>query len=170
MTDLILLGYIIRSFGIKGGVVVKLLNETSDSLVAGKKVILRQKKLPEQMLTIASTMHGGRVFFAEITDITTAQSLKGAELFIHRSDLPSLSEDEFYLLDLLGARVIESDGKECGVIVGFSDNNAQVLFEIQTVEGHRVSIPAVKPIVQKIDYEKKLVIIDPPSGLLDPLD
>lgn len=170
MSDEILLGYIVRSFGLKGGVVIKLINEFSSSLIVGKKITLRRNKFPDVVMTIASIMQGGRIFFEEITDKTLSDTLKGSELFIHRADLPPLLEDEFYLVDLLGALVVDTNGQELGEIIGFSDNTAQILFEVKTLQGHVVSIPSIKPIVQKIDCENRYVIIAPPEGLLEPLD
>lgn len=163
----ILLGYIVRAFGIKGGVVIKLLNEDSLTLSEGLEVTVSQKKSPNKTLTIESVMDRGRVFFKEITDREVAESLRGAELLVDRDTLPALEDDEYYFSDMIGASIIDQNGAVIGRLVDFSSNNAQTLFEIETASGKRASIPAVKPIVLKIDEKNQQITVDLPQGLLD---
>lgn len=170
MTDLVLLGYVSRAFGIKGGVALKLINQSSDALMVGKQVVLKRNRFADRIMTIVALHDQDRVLFAEVGSRTEAEELKGAELWISRNDLPKLEDDEYYLFELMGAQVVDSDGNKLGEIIGFSSNNAQTLFDIKTIEGHTASIPNVKPIVQKIDLVHKLVTIDPPEGLLDSME
>lgn len=170
MGDLVLMGYVSRAFGIKGGVAVKLINENSLALAVGKAVTLKGQGLSWQTLFISELIDQNRIFFAGIDNRNKAEALKGAELWIERSDLPPLDDDEFYLTDLMGAQVLDSTSVLLGTIVGFSSNTAQTLFEMKTTAGTIVAIPAIKPIVQKIDVAQKLVVIDPPMGLLNLAD
>lgn len=170
MTSSILLGYVIKAFGVRGGVSIKLLNSESQVVDIGKKIALHLKDHTVLELTVSDVLDGGRYFFEEIQDRTAAERLKGAEIWIAREELPAIADDEYYLSDLLGARVVDTVGYVLGEIVGFSTNNAQVLFEIQLTSGGMASIPAIRPIIQKIDYDNKLVTVDPPVGLLDLLE
>lgn len=167
MRQLIELGYIAKAFGLKGGVQVKLFSSQSESIRAGVVLTLIHKE-KEQELTVADVLPQGRVFFAGIDDRTQAEGLQGGVLFIDRSDLPELDDDEFYLNDMIGASVQLADGTPVGTLVDFSSNNAQTLLEVKTIAGHVASIPLVDAIVKTIDAEQKVVIIDPPAGLLDP--
>ncbi len=170
MPDLVLLGHVTRAFGIQGGVVVRLINERSVALEKGKHLVLKTRTGEDLFVTVHEVVHGGRIFFTEITDRTAAEALKGAELWIGRADLAPLADDEFYLADLAQARVIDMHGDVIGEVVGFSSNGPQILFEIKTTQGHLALIPAVKPIVHHIDFVAKVITIDPPLGLLDPMD
>lgn len=170
MKDSVLLGYVIKPFGVRGGMAIKLLNNESDAVDIGKKITARLKDQSVRTLTISDMLDGDRYFFEEIGDRSAAEEFKGAEIWIDRASLPPLADDEYYLSDLLGAEVIDVDGDLLGKIIGFSSNNAQILFEIRLVAGGLASIPAIRPIIQKIDYEQKIVTVDPPVGLLDLLD
>jgi 16S rRNA processing protein RimM len=162
----ILLGYIVRAFGIKGGVVIKLLNDDSSSLSVGLPLIIHQGKLAKT-LTISSIMDRGRIMFQEISDRTEAESLKGAQIFTNRELLPALEEDEYYLADMLGASIVDTKGQVIGELIDYSSNNAQILLEIKTPDNKLASIPSVKPIVDKIDCVNKIIYVDLPEGLLD---
>lgn len=170
MDDSIILGHVVKPFGIKGGVFVFMLNDESDTLVVGKHVVLKKPRQPDRTVTVSEIMDGGRVFFSEVTDRDAADELRGSELWMDRADFPALADDEYYLTDLAGARVYDVGMNFVGEIVGFSSNGPQTLFEIMTTSGHQASVPSVKPIIQKIDFVEKLVVIDPPAGLLDPMD
>lgn len=170
MTDLILLGHIARAFGIEGGVVIKLVNQDSQSLEVGRKLLLKLPSRQERVVTIKMVMHGERVFFDEISDRTQAEALKSAEVLLDRADFPVLDDDEFYLADLLHARVIDENGDEAGEVVGFSSNGPQTLLEIKTTSGYLALVPAVKPLIKHIDYTAKIVTVDASTGVLDPMD
>lgn len=168
--DLIHLGHIARAFGIQGGVVIKLINDDSGTLEVGKQLVLKTHLDGDRVVTISDIVHGGRIFFAEITDRTEAETLKGAEVWMSRADFPPLADDEFYLTDLTGARVVDMHGDVLGEVTGFSSNGVQILLEVKTTAGHQALIPAVKPIIHRIDFVVKVITVDPPVGLLDSMD
>lgn len=170
MSDEILIGYVAKAFGIKGAVTIKLFNPESEALAKDCQVTLKLGTFPPRVLTIAEVLPGERVFFAGVNDRTSAEKLQGAQVFINRKDLPVIEDDEFYLTDLIGAQVILANKDLVGILVGFSTNNAQTLLEVKTHSGYVASIPMVEAIVLDINEEQKIIVIDPPQGLLEPLD
>lgn len=167
MSGQILLGYVVRTFGIKGGVVIKLLNDDSLTMSKGLRLTLRHKNLPTKNLTISSVMDRGRVFFEGVDDKEGAEALRKAEIWVSRESLPALADDEYYFADMLGADIVTLEGQVIGHLIDFSSNNAQTLFQIKTMDGKLASIPSVKPIVHRIDCDKKSIVVDLPDGLLD---
>jgi len=81
--------------------------------------------------------------------------------------MPELADDEVYLVDLLGAKAIDTDGNPLGEVTGFSDNRAQHLVEIKTAQGKKVLLPFIHPILQKIDEKNHLIVFDPPLGFFN---
>jgi 16S rRNA processing protein RimM len=53
-----------------------------------------------------------------------SQSMTGKSVFVDESSLPPLPEDEFYINDLMGMRVINTDGYDLGVVDGFMETGA----------------------------------------------
>lgn len=167
MSDFILLGYITRPFGIKGGVFVKLLNPNSAYLTSGLLVHVLNSDGLMTSLSIEKTMGNARFLFKEVISRDAAEALRGTKIFIKREDLPEPEDDEFYFTDLIGAQVEDITGEIIGKVSGFSSNNAQHLIDIITVDDKTLSIPMIKPIVQKIDVHNKKIMVDLPEGLLD---
>jgi len=160
------LGFITRAFGIKGGVELKLFSPHSEAIKAGVSLIVRKNDI-DQELKVQQLSPQGHLYFLGIENRTEAEKLRGSLVLIERSALPPLADDEFYLRDIIGASVQLIDGSKIGEVVDFSTNNAQTLLEIKTVAGHIASVPLVKAIVKDIDAKNKVIIIDPPTGLLD---
>lgn len=86
-----------------------------------------------------------------INDRTTAESLRGTELFILRDDLPKLKANEYYQSDLIGFDVIR-DGKKIGIVDGFQNFGAGDIIEMDN--GEMVSFVGAK-----IDMDKKTITV-----------
>lgn len=167
MKEPILLGYISGAFGLKGGLKVKLLNQSGDLLPAGTNLFLKQKGKAQKTFTIKQWQRDGRIFLEGLDDRDAALAWQGSEIFIERAFLPKALDDEFYLHDLLGSEVrLINSNILVGKVSGFSHNGAQDLLEI--FDGSkRAMLPMVPAIIISIDIEQKIVMIDPPLGLLD---
>lgn len=163
---MISLGQIVKAFGIKGGVVIKLFNHESESLRPGIKLSLNKTGCDKLDLTIKEVKGGSRIIFDEIQDKDTALSLVGSEAFIAKEDLPLIPADEYYLEDILNSKIYSLKREFLGSLVGFSSNNAQNLMVIRTLDDKEAYVPMVEPFLQKIDFIQKEIIIDIPEDLL----
>jgi 16S rRNA processing protein RimM len=65
-----------------------------------------------------------------VADRTAAEKLLNTQLFIERDRLPPPEEDEYYLSDLHGLRVVTTDGRELGTVTGLHDHGAGAYLEI----------------------------------------
>lgn len=167
MSNSILLGYVKKPFGIKGGVAMELFNPDSQALDKGTRLMAKKPNEMPRTLEITQLLDGGRAFFADISDREEAQRLTGSEIWIERNHLPVLEQDEYYLSDLLGASVVDPSGMVLGTLKGYASNNAQMLLEVQRLDGKVASIPKVKPLVKSIDHEHNIITLDLPEGLLE---
>jgi 16S rRNA processing protein RimM len=165
MENLVLLGYLQRPWGLNGGLMVKLFNDNSYSLAINKTVLLKKNDL-EKILNIKSLTNHDKVFFEGISDLNSAKTLVGYQVFMNRSLLPKLADDEIYLTDLNGHAVIDANGTYLGSVIGFSSNNAQALIQVKTKDSV-VSIPLIKPFVANINSENKCITTDLPMEFLD---
>lgn len=105
------------------------------------------------------------VHFEEAFDRESAQGLRGA-LYVDPSAMRELDDSEFWESDLVGCRVVLSDGSEVGNVSDVIVRPAQDLLQIDTPRGQRL-VPFVGEIVIEVDADERVVTIDPPQGLLD---
>jgi 16S rRNA processing protein RimM len=132
-------------------------------------------------LTVASARwHSGQLLigFAGITDRTTAGELTGSWLTVDTSQLPgSADPDEFRDHELIGMAVRTVAGDAVGVVTDVLHYGQDLLVIRRDPAGTSASngaseamVPFVKAIVPDVDVKARVIVIDPPPGLIDPAE
>jgi 16S rRNA processing protein RimM len=96
-----------------------------------------------------------------VDDATAAQAYVGATLHAPR-ERADLAPGEYLDADLVGCRVLGSDGTPYGTVERVEHYPAS---DMLIVDGHYV--PMVGAIVSHVDVGAKRVVVDPPEGLFD---
>ena len=89
-----------------------------------------------------------------------AASLTGRKLWLPRTTLPPLGAGEFYVEDLVGCLVEDSEGRSLGVVRGVFWNGAHDVMVIDDGEGEQL-LPAVPEFIVAIDPLGKRVLVNP---------
>lgn len=157
-------GVVARPHGVRGG--LKLHLDNPDSELLRPDLTLR---LGDDEHVVVRVLGDARVMLADVSSREAAEALRAREVFVRREDFPPPSEDEAYLIDLVGARVVHADdGRLLGVVERFSDNGAQPLAEIKTPAGGGLRLmPFVPGIVTDVDEAAGVITVAPPEGLLE---
>lgn len=170
--NLIKLAFVAHPHGIRGDAELRLLNTNHDESVLdeGMKVWLFPSSEKSEISPngeerlIEKLRFGNKVIctFEGIKDRTHLEKLIPFELYLSRDAFPELEDDEFYLVDLIGMKVVSPEGEELGVLEGFSDNGMQDLFEVRLKDGSQMTLPYVDAFFPEIDVEnEKIVMIMP---------
>ena len=143
--------------GVTGEVRLKLFGEGIDALKP-------HKSFNEGALTlvkIRSDNKGGAIArFAEATDRTSAEQLRGTALFVSRETLPELAEDEFYFSDLLDLAVVTDTGEAVGRVCAVENFGATDIVEIEKPDGKKFMVPLTTQAVPEWDSERLVVSAD----------
>jgi 16S rRNA processing protein RimM len=102
-----------------------------------------------------------------LADRSGADGMRGQVLYAPREALPQLDDDEFYLADLVGCRVVDLSGQEIGLATAVQDIAGNPLLVVQRSQRAEALIPLVPQILVEVDLERRVLHIDPPEGLLD---
>ncbi|MCW4460279.1 ribosome maturation factor RimM [Sphingomonas sp. BT-65] len=95
-------------------------------------------------LTLKSVRHGpnGAIArFAEISDRTAAEKLRGTELAVPRAALPPLGEGEYYHADLIGLAAVSETGESIGTVAAVENFGAGDVVEVEKSDGKRFMVP-----------------------------
>jgi 16S rRNA processing protein RimM len=103
-----------------------------------------------------------------IADRNEAELLRGTSLWIDRDALPEPEDDEFYIEDLIGLPVIDTDGNAIGEILAIQNFGAGDLLEIKPAEGHSFYHPFTKEATPHVSLEQ--ITITPPQMGIDEKD
>jgi 16S rRNA processing protein RimM len=106
---------------------------------------------------------------ARVTGIKTkeeADALRGTELYVDRTRLPSLPDDEFYHSDLIGLQAVDTGGVMLGSVVAVHNHGAGDILEI-TGPGRKTALmlPFTMAAVPTVDLAAGRVVVDLPEGL-----
>jgi 16S rRNA processing protein RimM len=162
--DRICIGAIAGAFGVAGEVRLKsFCSEPSD--IGSYGPLSSEDGSREFRLTLTKPVTGG--FGARIAGITTreeAEALRGVSLFVDRSRLPSLPDDEFYHADLIGLDVLDTGGEQLGKVIAIHNHGAGDIIEISSTR-HKSALllPFTKAIVPNVDLSAGRLIVDLPD-------
>lgn len=133
----VILAAIIGAHGVTGEVRLKLFGEGAEALRAYKSFDAGGRALT--LKSVRPGPNGAVARFAELTDRTQAEALRGTQLSVPRSALPPLEEGEYYHIDLIDLPCVSDAGEALGVIVAVENFGAGDVVEIErpTVAGQK---------------------------------
>lgn len=114
---------------------------------------------------------GNASWLVNIDDVASdaaAAEFVGKTVMALRNDVEHLSEDDedgFYMDDLIGFTVLDTDGTQVGEITDYDDSTANVLFAVKRSDGSQIFAPAAPELISDIDPDNKTVTIDLPIGI-----
>ena len=166
MTDLICIGAVAGSYGVKGEIRLK-------SFCAVPEDIETYTPLTSEDGTANFTLTLGRPikngFTGRLSGVATkeqADALKGTRLYTTRYQLPSLPDDEYYHTDLIGLAVVDTGGAALGTVKNVLNHGAADLLELaQPDTSATVLLPFTLEVVPTVDLAAGRIVADPPDGL-----
>jgi len=151
---MILLAIIGAPHGIRGAVKVRAFTQSPEKLFdygalqdeTGHKYSLKLERvvLPD---CVIATLEG-------VSNRNQAEALRGVKLYVERSQLPDLPEEEFYHTDLIGLPVQDLEGQDVGTVQAVSNFGAGDFLEIRDAHGHLYTILFTRdavPVIQLAD-------------------
>lgn len=86
--------------------------------------------------------------------------LKGSEIYIKDEDRLELEEDQYYISDIIGKEVYDTDGVFIGVLKDVLEYPANDIFLVESKDKEIYQIPAVKEFIKKIDSTITIKLIE----------
>jgi 16S rRNA processing protein RimM len=177
-----IVGLIRKAQGIRGEVVIEPLTDKPDVVFAsgsrvfagtssGDPAIVHDSRGEDEIptLTIADSRpfkKGLLVQFEELQDRDSAELWRGRYLLARFDELPPLEENQVYLHDLIGMKVVSGTGDELGIVTTFYELPQGLMLDVGTPRGS-VLIPYRPELVLRTDIEARTVVINDTLGLLD---
>lgn len=149
------LAAIAGAHGVRGEVRLKLFGEGAEALRAFSMFSAGDRQLT--LKSIRPANQGAVAIFAEVTDRSAAEALRGTLLTVARSALPPLAEGEYYHHDLLGLPCVADDGEALGIVVAIDNFGAGDIVEIERPTGKRFMVPMRAEAVPEWNAERLVI-------------
>jgi 16S rRNA processing protein RimM len=166
---LIAYGKITKSHGLYGGVRLLPFSRRFESLHSIQRIFIDRARGREPegfyLKECRPEKDSAIIRLVGVETIDEAEKLIGRNVYIERSDLPELGEDEFYWFELIGLEIYTEDGRYVGKVESLIDRALQSLLVVK--DGDKESlIPLSEPIIKEIKLKESKIIISPIDGLL----
>ena len=168
--DCFYLGYVTKTFGYKGEVVIYL--DVDNPFYYNKLesvfILLEGKLIPFflEKIQVKPNSAEAIVRFQNVDTPEKAQHLASAELYLPIELLPPLKGKAFYFHEITGYLVIDEVKGLLGPVVSVLELPGNPVFQIQAGE-KEVLVPASDKFIKKLDRQDKKIYIKAPEGLID---
>ncbi|MBQ0000516.1 MAG: 16S rRNA processing protein RimM [Clostridiales bacterium] len=105
--------------------------------------------------------------FEGVDNINDIEMYKGRDLWIPREEGQELGEDEYYIADLIGMKVLLEDGSVFGVLKDVMETGANDVYIVKTNDGKEVLLPAIGDCILDVNLEENCMTVHIMKGLLE---
>lgn len=162
--ELLNVGFINNLRGLKGEIKVMHYCDDKECFYDISKVIIEEKAYEIEYVKF----HKEQVILKlkGINSIEEAEKLKSKEIYAERSELPELSEGQFYIADLIGFKAYTDMGEYIGKVSDVIVSTASDLFQIEREDGKNTLVPNIPEFISEISVDEKKIVVKPIEGLL----
>ena len=155
MENMLQVGVITQTHGIKGEVKVFPTTDDAQRFKKLKKVTLDNGKERRELEITSVKFFKNLVIlkFKGIDDINDVEKYKKAALFVTREDAVPLGENEYFIADLIGLKVVSDEGEELGTLDDVLQTGANDVYVVKNDKGEEILVPAIKDCVKNVDLE-----------------
>jgi len=168
-TEFVFLGRVGRTHGVGGEIYVDRTSLTPDEWRAMGRFEWRGRggeTRPLVLHEIRAAHDRLLATFEGIGDRESAAKLVNGELWGDAARLPDPGPGVAYTFQLVGLKVVDTEGREIGTVRDYSSAAAQPLFVVEH-DGREIFLPAYEPFLKRVDLAAGLIVVDPPPGLLE---
>lgn len=173
-----------RAQGRKGEVLAEVLTDFPEKFAERKRVWLlpgegagasaaqaREVELLSHWMHKAGQTGDAVLHFAGVSSISDAELLRGLIVAIPRAERASLGEDEVYVGDLMGCRLVDVSCDPERVVGEIEDvdrdSGLVALLVVTAPGGGEILVPFAKAYLRRIDLDAKRVEMVLPEGLVE---
>ncbi|MCQ2555572.1 MAG: ribosome maturation factor RimM [Clostridia bacterium] len=164
MSESILMGKIVSAVGIRGE--VKIYSYSDDGFLKQKHIYVEKDEYKVEK----ARMQGNTAVLKlkNVNDRNTAETLIGKNVYIMEEDLEELPEDNYYIRDLIGCKVIDIETSEyIGEVKDVLQYTAQDQLEIKMESGKTFLVPFVKAFAKEVLIREKTIKVALIPGFIE---
>ena len=169
MEDLLQVGVISSTHGIAGEVKVYPTTDDITRFDYLKDVILDtgKEKIDLKIAKVKYFKNMVILKFKGINNINDIEKYKGCSLLVTRENAVELEEDEYFICDLIGLKVITDEGEDFGELVDVMQTGANDVYVVKTQDNKEVLLPAIEECVLEVNLDQGIMKVHIMNGLLD---
>lgn len=157
----IAVGFLRRSHGLKGEVIMDVLTDFPERIRVNRQVFIGEKHEPYRIQSVRMHEPAMLVKFKGYDTPEDVTRFRNLMVYVPVEQLPELPEDVYYHHQLLGLTVKDEAGKVFGNLASILETGANDVYVVRSEDGHEVLFPAIEGVVLQVDLEHKEMIVRP---------
>lgn len=162
------IGQIVNTSGLKGVIKIKPFTDDITKFSDLKTIYISIKKELKEF-EIEQVRFSKNMVFLKLKGIDTieqAENYRNLYLKIKRNKDEKLENDSYYVVDILGCKVITDEEKELGNIVDIFPTGSNDVYVVKDELGKQILLPAIKEVIKEVNIKNKIVIVHLLEGLI----
>ncbi|MEJ5377454.1 MAG: ribosome maturation factor RimM [bacterium] len=159
-------GVVKKPHGVKGKISVTPLSQAPEVFSCLKEVLVGETPPEAKAHRVIRVQFMNKAVLLQLEDFDLEQATGsvGSLLWVRREQLPPLEQGEYYYQDLVGMKVVSSEGEHLGLVEGVMETgDSQVLV---CRKGQReLLIPFLHGVIKQVDEQEGMLLVDLPQGL-----
>ncbi|MCI5620833.1 MAG: ribosome maturation factor RimM [Lachnospiraceae bacterium] len=166
MTDLLRVGVIANTHGVRGEVKVYPTTDDVQRFKKLKHVILDTGKEHLELEVAQARFFKNLVIlkFKGIDNINDIEKYKGKDLLVTRENAVKLEEGEYFIADLIGLSAVSDEGEDLGIVYDVLQTAANDIYVLHK-DKEEILVPAIDDCIKEVDLEAQRITIHLLEGL-----
>lgn len=164
--NLIRIGKIVNTQGLKGDVRIYPDTDYVERFEELDYLYIENESEPFEINSVRYKKNLAIVKFKGLNHINDVEKYKNRIVYTEKLDYDELEEDRYYVEDLIGMKVVDSNKGEIGELVDILQNPAHDIYVVK-INGKDTLIPAVSEFIKDVDLENKIINVTLIEGLIE---
>lgn len=167
MSNLLEIGQIVNSYGIKGFLKVVPFTDDVTRYNNLKTIYIEKNKKLQEMEIEEVKYHKNLVLLKlkGIDDINDTLQFKNCYIKIDRKDAVDLPENTYFIVDLIGMEVYTDEDILLGKLVDVFPTGSNDVYVVKDELGKQTLLPAIGDVIKNVDVPNKKMIVHLIEGL-----
>lgn len=168
MEDILEIGQIVNTRGLRGEIKVNSFSEDSHRFEKLSKILVKNKKEFTEYEIQKVTYSKNQVVLKlkGIDHIDYAEKLKNLYIYVKKSDLGDLPKDTYYIADLIGLDVYTESGENIGKVDDILKiPNSNDVYVVRSEIGELKYLPSIPDVLKDIDIKNHKIVVNLIEGL-----
>lgn len=162
------IGQIVNTSGLKGVIKVKPFTDDITKFNNLKTIYISIKKELKEF-KIEQVRFSKNMVFLKLEGIDTieeAEDYRNLYLKVKRDKDEELEEGSYYIVDIIGCKVLTDEQKELGKVDDVFSTGSNDVYVVKDEVGKQILLPAIKEVIKNIDIENKTITVHLLEGLV----
>lgn len=163
MNKLICIGKIVNTHAIKGEVRILSNSYTAEDFKENISTLI----VDDIELEIESVRKHKKFILAKfkgLNSINDVLKYKGSDIYINESEKKELSDNEYFISDIIGMEVYDENEEKIGTIKEVMKTGSNDVYVVDSLKYNKeILIPAIKSCIKNIDFKQnkmKIILLD----------